>query len=34
MAEFLGYASATGYLAAQERGGIKKRMAQALGIEP
>jgi hypothetical protein len=32
MAEFLGYASARGYLRAQDRDGIRKRMAKALGI--
>lgn len=35
MAEFLSYASIGGYLKAQVKGrGIKKRMAEALGVEP
>jgi len=33
MAKFLGYASGSGYIAAQDRDGIRKRLAKALGIE-
>jgi len=33
MAEFLGYKNGKAYIEAQDRGGIKKRMAKALGIK-
>jgi len=33
MAKFLGYADADGYIKAQDRSGIRKRMAEALGID-